>query len=41
LRAHRGHPNTSETADNAEPSGANAPRPPTTQPPKLKRYLNE
>jgi putative transposase len=41
LRAHRGHPNTSATADNAEPSGANATPSPTTQPPKLKRYLNE
>jgi putative transposase len=41
LRAHRGHPNTSATADKAEPSGANATRPPKTQPPKLKRYLNE
>ena len=41
LRARRGHPNTSETADHAEPSETNTTRPPKTQPPKLKRYLNE
>jgi hypothetical protein len=41
LRARQGQPNTSTSADHAEPSGANATRPPTTQPPQLKRYLNE
>jgi putative transposase len=41
LRARQGQPNPSATADQAEPPGANATRAPTTQPPKLKRYLNE
>jgi putative transposase len=41
LTAHRGHSSTAAAVDNTVPSDPGAPAPPTPQPLRLKRYINE